>query len=593
MSLSLLGGLRDRASKRRRVLPDLKLPPDDDPGLQAEQLVLPAPDDADDVDYDGGLPALPPPDLLPCFPGGPPLVSPSPSTELQSPRMMEIEATLGLAPCCKRGCTQNLLSDAAEQALILRQRLQKEDKEKVVFGLVKDAMREKGKFNLFGMAVCQKACSDVLQVSQCTVLKYKYAAANGFHEPPPDQRAHNGSSQSHLEKQLDVDAFFSYLYANVAEPLADADKECQELLHKGHGGALHEWALVRDGNPLAQASAGITSSIDRRYLPFMTWSELFDMYKHFGDAGGGEKAGRQCFDKIYADKWRGRLLIRGVEQHARCDTCARLLKFSRDHPDPVVRADSRKAYHAHLNRMVEDRRMDARLTQLSILSLSDSYAYSGVMHIRIDGMDQAKFRVPRQIENSKQFGQLWRPTLHTVGVIIEGLFEIYLIADADVKKDSNMQCSVLMQALDLAARELQRRGLPMPDNLSVKFDNTAREGKNQTIVKFLAWLVARNVFRSAQDSQCEKGHTHDSLDQRFSVVATILSRSIVLETPDDFIRQVRSLVDPAGKRQLIVDRLVSTWNWQGHFSGLDFDVTGVAATASMPDTSHCKRCPFA
>ena len=108
-------------------------------------------------------------------------------------------------------------------------------------------------------------------------------------------------------------------------------------------------------------------------------------------------------------------------------------------------------------------------------------------------------------------------------------------------------------------------------------------------MKYAAFLVGRGVFRSVQDNQGEKGHTHDDLDQRFSVVATLLSRSMVLQDPMDFILQIRKHMEPARGRQLIVDMLVSTWDWQSYFDAFNFAVAGVATTYWTPDTCHCKR----
>eukprot|EP00959_Pyramimonas_sp_CCMP1952_P200746 4198879-Pyramimonas_sp.AAC.1 len=95
-------------------------------------------------------------------------------------------------------------------------------------------------------------------------------------------------------------------------------------------------------------------------------------------------------------------------------------------------------------------------------------------------MDQAKFKCPRNMESAKMFSTLWRPTLHNVGIICEGVCEIYLVMPADEAKGSNMEISSLAHALDLCNSELTSKGLRMPDHLSVTYDNTGREGKQPT-----------------------------------------------------------------------------------------------------------------
>ena len=93
------------------------------------------------------------------------------------------------------------------------------------------------------------------------------------------------------------------------------------------------------------------------------------------------------------------------------------------------------------------------------------------LHIRIDGIDQAKGRCPRNLENSKQWSNLWRPQLHIVGVTVEGLFEQYWVMDEDVPKYSNMECACLSLALDKAKDLLAQKGLRLPEFISIKYDN--------------------------------------------------------------------------------------------------------------------------
>ena len=115
--------------------------------------------------------------------------------------------------------------------------------------------------------------------------------------------------------------------------------------------------------------------------------------------------------------------------------------------------------------MLDDRRLGARLTHLSELSCSPACSFSGTLHVRIDAMDQSKFRCPT-----------WR--FRPWACIIEGLLEVYLVADQDLFKGSGTEITVLAYCLDLAKKELEARGIhEMPAHLSVNYDNTGKEGK--------------------------------------------------------------------------------------------------------------------
>ena len=72
-------------------------------------------------------------------------------------------------------------------------------------------------------------------------------------------------------------------------------------------------------------------------------------------------------------------------------------------------------------------------------------------------------------------------------------------------------------------------GIAFPAHLVFQSDNAAGEGKNQTVMKFCAWLVWRGAFETVTMAQFRVGHTHNQQDQRFSAVASALSAAAVLE----------------------------------------------------------------
>ena len=87
--------------------------------------------------------------------------------------------------------------------------------------------------------------------------------------------------------------------------------------------------------------------------------------------------------------------------------------------------------------------------------------------IRVDGVDQAKIRVPRVSTRTHAFDKLIRPALHVQGAWCEGFAYHCALADADTKKDNNnnlemiarlvddITCTRSMGALPLAIRLIQ------------------------------------------------------------------------------------------------------------------------------------------
>ena len=65
-------------------------------------------------------------------------------------------------------------------------------------------------------------------------------------------------------------------------------------------------------------------------------------------------------------------------------------------------------------------------------------------------------------------------------------------------------------------------GLHWPERLHVTFDNAAGDAKNQWTFRYLGLLVLHGVFDSITVSTLIVGHTHDIVDQMFSVWAKLL-----------------------------------------------------------------------
>ena len=211
-----------------------------------------------------------------------------------------------------------------------------------------------------------------------------------------------------------------------------------------------------------------------------------------------------------------------------------------------------------------DRALDAKLGKLSEESAAGSLIEGSVLSIAMDGMDQAKFKVPRNTCNTKDLESLWRPVLHMTGLIVEGIGEFYQVAESDCKKNSDMNIQCLSHILDKVRAIYRAKLLVVPQHLVLLTDNTTREQKNQFTVMFLAFLVASDRFQTVTNNFFRVGHTHMKLDQRFSVVATRLKAAQVLQTPGAFVTHMRDSVT-WGNRTTNVELNAGAWDWKKIF----------------------------
>ena len=127
------------------------------------------------------------------------------------------------------------------------------------------------------------------------------------------------------------------------------------------------------------------------------------------------------------DLCRGVRFRKTAGQHPNCDKCMYYKMRLRAQQHPGQRALVLDANCTELSRTC--RRM---LSMGS--SLNDMARQTSFWLIRADGVDQAKFRVPRCAMKTHSFDKLVHPALHVQGAWCEGLGYHFAVADADLKK---------------------------------------------------------------------------------------------------------------------------------------------------------------
>ena len=112
--------------------------------------------------------------------------------------------------------------------------------------------------------------------------------------------------------------------------------------------------------------------------------------------------------------WNPALKIRALGTHARCTQCCEDCKRLEKCSSPQERAEIMAARSRHLSSMLSARDLEMRENKMSEASCEGGCSFLGhILKIDMDGMDQAKFRAPRNISNAKAMKDLWRPTTHT------------------------------------------------------------------------------------------------------------------------------------------------------------------------------------
>ena len=396
-----------------------------------------------------------------------------------------------------------------------------------------------------------------------------------------------------------VDVWFLGIYQGSSEPspLEDSGPSSGDRLEELGDDSLQHEVVNGSSHPLyalsVQVGEGVNKQhlVPKRFLNEASLGSLWALYKN--DEKITEKVSRDTFTKAFNKHWKSVLCFKHDGQGTRCSICATMDEERRRAVSKEERQEVELRKRRHYERHDADRSMNVRSNKMSTdpSTFQLANASTRVVKLMVDGMDQAKFRTPRNLAASSSFSQAYRPTLHLTGVLIFGLMEVYFLLNPDTKKDANMNCSCISIALDRCRALLESLGpsYSLPRHAILAADNTPREAKNQFFGTFAGSLVQRKHFDSIEVQFMMCGHTKNELDQRFSTIATVLSKAPVLETPEHFAECIRKNVQPLHGKELHVMVLDSTWDFQAMFEKYNCQISGLTSTHLQPNANHLWR----
>jgi hypothetical protein len=215
---------------------------------------------------------------------------------------------------------------------------------------------------------------------------------------------------------------------------------------------------------------------------------------------------------------------------SKCDTCS---KFDTDYSnttDSVKRAEiiAQKREHKALISKDKDgyysRGAKAVMRPANFLSLI------------VDGADQEKYSLPYRPRPMKTLDNCWRQKIHVMGAISHGRQVFAFIATDDIKQGNNVTIEVIHRVLLKTIKDEGR----LPPVLYLQLDNTCKQNKAQYTMAYLHSLVDAGVFQKIIVSFLPVGHTHEDIDQFFSVLAKALKHRNCYSREDlaDIIRNV-------------------------------------------------------
>ena len=319
---------------------------------------------------------------------------------------------------------------------------------------------------------CRNAIKKMLHLSEAKLCKFCKHLAQGFMDPPVDmRRTQHQRAGANLKAVTDsrqsAETLLQWVYENMAEDLAENDEFVKA-----------KKSLARVGGTLLTDSQGPRQV--RSLPPHTTLAEMRDMGLAFNQ--DIKPPSFATFSRVYHESWQDWLKVRHEGQHMICSDCQRFKEWRKIAVSKEDRDLVQKHFTDHIQSMRADRKVDAAIAKRARETVTGELSDPdrSCLSIVIDGMDASKFKMPRRVELSKDFGSLWRPEARFYGCLVEGVTEHHFLADCDLPKDANWDLTLLSHSLHLAHEDLEKRGINTPKTLRLHADNATAELKNQT-----------------------------------------------------------------------------------------------------------------
>ena len=158
-----------------------------------------------------------------------------------------------------------------------------------------------------------------------------------------------------------------------------------------------------------------------------------------------------------------------------------------------------------------------------------------VLMINVDGMDQAKTNIPNESVKDKG-GSVGMPLcVRLMGAIAYGRGWYGFWSVPQWGASSNLTLTALDYIIGDVLKEGRRRGLKgshLPPRLVIQMDNTAKDNKNHNLLGFASMLLSGGYFQEIEAHFLPVGHTHQEIDQSFSLVSKAIKQQGALDLED-------------------------------------------------------------
>lgn len=302
-----------------------------------------------------------------------------------------------------------------------------------------------------------------------------------------------------------------------------------------------------------------------RRVPFVEWSDLYKEMVAECALNNAKIPSLDLFRKVRRSNFSDVVRMRAT-QIGKCSTCLQLKSsiFKCQHKKPKTSEEFRlkeeemqnleRKYKAHLELCDMERRV-YQVTKINAVQCRHEY-----LSIIIDS--SSNVTIPHLSEKPKTWSSLQLLDICITGLLdhTNSYMKLYVCPSKSFAHGANKPMTIVYQHLTyLAAKG------PLPPTLRIQLDNCYRENKNRYMLAFLAHLVQLRVFKEIILSFLVVGHTHEDIDQRFSV----FSKGLVKKKYRDLIElqeQIKSCYKNNIPETTVINRVIDFSSYYENFS---------------------------
>jgi hypothetical protein len=146
----------------------------------------------------------------------------------------------------------------------------------------------------------------------------------------------------------------------------------------------------------------------------------------------------------------------------------------------------------------------------------------------MDACTQAVLALPHFVEIDKTSNEASKIPMHVMAALVHGFRPYAFLFTDNFKHGANLTIECLHHVL----LDMHRHFGSLPRTFYLQLDNTTKQCKNKYVVAYLGLLVAWDMLERVVISFLPVGHTHEDIDQFFSILAKYLRCNPCLDRDD-------------------------------------------------------------